>query len=299
MNNLSPIILFVYNRPEHTQRTIESLLKCNFASDSTLYVFSDAAKNNSEKAKVDLVRNYIHSAEGFKKIIVEEAETNKGLASSVITGVSKVLLDNKSAIVLEDDLVFSVHFLEFMNEAIKAFETDKYIFSISGYSFPIKIPKSYHNDVFISHRSSSWGWATWRDRWEKADWSNSYFNEILKNKNFQKKFNRAGNDYSPMLFKQLYRRINSWAIRWAYVQMINNAYTLFPIKSLVKNIGLDGSGTHSTKRKRYVVDLEDFNPKNGIGEKLNLDEEINSRIRKLNSLSVYRRIRNFISYGIY
>ncbi len=299
MYNLSPIILFVYNRPEHTKQTVESLLQCKLANESVLYIFSDAPKTDEQKSKVDQVRKYIHCINGFKEIIIEESSVNKGLANSVIYGVSKIFESHESVIVLEDDLIFSSKFLEFMNEALKKYKDDKNIYTISGYSFPIQMLKEYRKDVYLSCRSSSWGWGTWKDKWGKAEWDNSFFSEILNNKKLQNKFNRAGNDYSPMLIKQLKGVIDSWAIRWAYIQMKNEAHTLFPIKSLVRNIGLDGSGTHSKKRKRYVVNLEDFNPDLSFSDELKINEDINKKIRKLNSLSIYRRFRNFISYGIF
>lgn len=299
MNNLSPIILFVYNRPDHTKQTVESLLQCKLASKSSLYIFSDAPKTDEQKSKVDQVRKYIHCINGFKEIIIEESSVNKGLANSVIYGVSKIFESHESVIVLEDDLKVSSYFLNFMNEALKKYKDDKNIYTISGYSFPLQMLKEYRKDVYLSYRSSSWGWGTWKDKWGKAEWDNSFFSEILNNKKLQNKFNRAGNDYSPMLIKQLKGVIDSWAIRWAYIQMKNEAHTLFPIKSLVRNIGLDGSGTHSKKRKRYVVKLEDFNPDLSFSDELKINEDINKKIRKLNSLSIYRRFRNFISYGIF
>lgn len=299
MENLSPIILFVYNRPEHTRRTIESLLNCKYASQSNLYVFSDAPKNETAKTKVAEVRKFIHSIDGFNKIIIEENKENKGLAESVISGVSKVLQNHESVIVLEDDLVFSPNFLDFMNKALNKFKDDESVFTVSGYSFPIKVPKDYDKDIYLGYRSSSWGWATWKYKWNKAVWEKSYFSKIIEDSHLKGKFNRAGNDYSPMLIKQLKGVIDSWAIRWAFNQSMTNAYTLFPRKSLVKNIGLDGSGTHSKKRKKYVVELNDFNPALEFDSKLEINEEINNRIKNLNSLSIYRRIRNFISYGIF
>ena len=125
MYNLSPIILFVYNRPEHTKQTVESLLQCKLANESVLYIFSDAPKTDEQKSKVDQVRKYIHCINGFKEIIIEESSVNKGLANSVIYGVSKIFESHESVIVLEDDLIFSSKFLEFMNEALKKYKDDK------------------------------------------------------------------------------------------------------------------------------------------------------------------------------
>ena len=298
-SNLAPIILFVYNRPEHTRLAIESLKNCKLASKSILYIFSDAPKNENNQEQVKSVRKQISNLNGFKEVIIEYAKQNKGLAKSVIEGVSSILEKYESAIILEDDLLLSESFLEYMNKALFEAKSIDQIFTVSGYSFPVKIPTDYKHELYLGFRSSSWGWGTWAAKWMKANWESNYFEDILSNRKLQKRFNRAGNDYTPMLIKQLNGKIDSWAVRWAYNQMMNNAYTLFPKKSLVKNIGLDGSGTHSKKRKRYVVELNDFMPDFNSLNELELNEEINRRIKKLNSLSIYRRFRNFISFGIY
>ena len=146
----APIILFVYNRPEHTKRTIESLSKNSLAKESVLYIFSDAAKNDDAQLQVNTVRRYIASLTDlnyFSTVIIETAKKNNGLANSIIMGVTSIMKKHGRAIVLEDDLLCSSDFLDFSNQSLNFYENDKTIGSISGYS-PLKtLPEHYKEDV--------------------------------------------------------------------------------------------------------------------------------------------------------
>src|SRR5689334_19947926 len=116
--NLAPITLFVYNRPEHTRRTVEALLKNELAAESDLFIFSDAPKKPESDESVRMVRDYIHAITGFKSVTIIERDRNWGLADSIIDGVTSVVNQYGRIIVLEDDLVVSAHFLEYMNTAL-------------------------------------------------------------------------------------------------------------------------------------------------------------------------------------
>lgn len=246
-DNLSPIILFVYNRLDHTRQTVEALQKNELAPESTLYVFADGAKEDAtaeQRQKVQDVRDYIHTITGFKKIIIEEASRNKGLANSVITGVTKVINDYGKVIVVEDDIVTNPFFLRFMNDCLDVYEKREDIFMIGGHSCNINLPWWYRKDIYIAHRSNSWGWATWVDRWGKADWNVSGFESLKNNPKGISRFNRGGMDMFPMLKAQLEGKIDSWAIRWDYCMYKNDAYCVFPVRTLDYNVGFDGSGVH-------------------------------------------------------
>ena len=255
--NLAPIILFVYNRPEHTKKTVDALKVNQLASDSLLYIYSDGNKNQKDKNSVEEVRKYISSISGFKEVKITLREKNIGLADSVISGVTEIINQYEKAIVLEDDIVTSPYFLKFMNEALEFYKDDKRIHSISGYNFPIKIPKSYQNKIYLSPRPSSWGWATWKNRWGKVDWKICDYDEFVNNKERIKKFNQGGDDLTRMLKKQMSGKINSWAIRWAYAHYQGKGYCLFPVSSFVKNIGADSSGVHTKKTNRFSVNAND------------------------------------------
>lgn len=265
---VAPIVLFVYNRPWHTQKTVEALQKNDLASESDLYIFADGPKKDAteeQKEKIRQVREYIHNISGFKSITICEKDSNNGLANSVITGVTEIINKFGKVIVVEDDIVTSRYFLKVMNEALDFFEKDEKIFSVSGYNYPtktMKIPNSYKNNIYLSYRHGSWGWGTWKNRWESVDWEVVDFKEFCENIELQKTFNRGGADMSGMLKAQMEGKIDSWAIRFDYSLFKNNCFCVRPIKSLVINIGFDNSGTHTGENPKWITILDNsWNPK--------------------------------------
>jgi len=295
--NLSPIVLFVYNRPEHTQRTVESLLKNILASESRLFVFSDGAKNEEDTQKVRTVRDYIKTIKGFGRIEIVLRDKNFGLANSVISGVNEIFKQNDQVIVMEDDIISSPSFLTFMNKALAFYQDNKSIYSISGYPYPIKIPNTYKKDVFISYRASSWGWGTWKDRWEKVDWEVKDFNKFISDKKAPELFDRGGQDLTPMLKAQMKGHVDSWAIRLGYALFKNNAYCLYPVTPLCKNIGTDKSGTHSSSSNKLDVELQESDKEFVLSRDLELNEDIVKKIQKLFKLTLIRKIINFIQFS--
>ncbi len=244
---LAPIALFVYNRPEHTRRTVESLRANTLACQSDLFVFSDAAKKESATAAVEAVRKFIRTIDGFNSVTIIERERNYGLANSIIGGVSDVCNKFGRVVAIEDDLLTTADFLTFMNQALDRFADEPKIFSVSGFNFAIGAPEHYPFDAFYSYRSSSLGWGTWKSRWQKADWSVSDYNNFCADRNQQELFNRGGKDLSDMLASQMAGRIDSWAIRWAYTHFKQHGLALLSLRSRVFHIGADGSGTHTRR----------------------------------------------------
>ncbi|MDZ4532469.1 glycosyltransferase [Bacillus cereus] len=256
---LAPVIIFVYNRPEHTIQTIEALAKNGLARESNIFIFSDAAKNEESVEKVKVVRNYIDGVEEkkyFKSLTITKAEGNKGLAKSVIHGVSEIISKYGKVIVLEDDLITAPDFLTYMNDALDYYCNLDKVWSISGYNIPIAFPKDYKSEVYYSYRGCSWGWATWKNRWDQVDWDVKDYAEFKSSRRLKNQFNRGGRDMANMLDSQMEGIIDSWAIRWCYAQSKKNLLTVYPVKSRVKNIGLDGSGTHSGITSHYNVEID-------------------------------------------
>jgi len=296
LENLAPIVLFVYNRPEHTKRTVESLLNNTLASKSTLFIFSDGAKNSKDSKNVEEVRNYIRTIKSFDKIEIIEKEKNFGLANSVIVGVTEVISLFGKVIVLEDDMISSPYFLKYMNEVLNYFEDNQRIFSVTGYTFPIKIPENYKHPLYLSPRSSSWGWGTWENRWEKADWDVQGFQNFINDKSQVESFNRGGDDLTRMLKNSISGKVDSWSVKWTYTHFQNNAYCVYPVKSRIKNIGADSSGVHTSKTNKFDVDLENNDVElNGIKD-LQPNKEILLNFRKFfrrNILnSVIQKLKN-------
>lgn len=244
---MSPICLFVYKRYDTTKQMLESLMACPECSESDLYVFMDAARSEKDIEEVTRVRSLFDGLEVFRHVETFPADTNKGLARSVIEGVSYVLQKKDDIIVLEDDLVVAPDFLSFMNEALKVYKNRSDIWSISGYTPNLEdIDQSKSNGVFLVPRAQCWGWATWRDRWQTVDWEVGDFEEIAKSKVMQDNFNRGGDDLFRTLKMERRGRIESWAVRWAYAAAKNNMFTVNPMQSKVKNIGVEISDNHKS-----------------------------------------------------
>lgn len=290
----APIILFAYNRPEHLLRTLESLRKCRLSGESEIFIFSDGPKSAAEGRKISEVRRIAGQAEGFKAVSTAESPVNKGLSKSVIEGVSSVIATRGRAIVLEDDLEFSSGFLEYVNAALDFYEKEKKIFSISGYSLPVEMPENFKDSLYFIPRCSSWGWATWQDRWEKADWSVADFKEFIKDKPARDKFDSGGSDLTDMLEKQMTGKIDSWAIRWNYAHYKNNALSVIPVKSKVRNTGCDGSGTHIPSTNRYFSQLDDSEKTVVFPVDINENQQISDNIRAFYNKSIRRRIKRFL-----
>lgn len=241
--NLAPIAFFAYKRPEHTRRSLESLAKNHGAESSELFVFCDGIKKPEDKEAIQQVRNVVRSQQWCGKVHIIEREQNMGLAKSVIHGVTDLCGKYGRVIVLEDDLILSPFFLEYMNKALDFYEAESEIIQISGHMFPVKLTSA--NDTVLLPFTTSWGWATWKRAWQHFDPEMSGYKLLSNNRKLKYKFNLNNSyPYFNMLESQINGDIDSWAIRWYLSTFIINGLTLYPIRTLVENIGFDGSGTH-------------------------------------------------------
>ena len=239
--------------PNHTRKTVEALQKNELASKSMLFIYSDAAKNMAAEDKVNEVRDYINTIDGFKKVTVIKRENNWGLANSIIDGVTKIVNEYGKIIVLEDDLVTSTYFLKFMNDALDFYENNKEVVCIHGYQYPLK-DSSHLPDTFFIKGADCWGWATWTDGWIIFETEGKKLLKELQTKKLQREadFNNSF-AYTKMLKDQIKGKNNSWAIRWYMSAFLKNKLTLYPKKSLVQNIGFDNSGTHSNLTEHFFI----------------------------------------------
>ena len=294
-NKIAPVVLFVYNRPKHTYKTLENLSKAVWAKETHLFIYSDAPRDKEESGNVNKVREIIKEYEKenskFLSVDVCYAEKNKGLATSIIHGVTEIIEKYDKVIVLEDDLIVSKDFLVYMNNALEFYEDDAKIWSISGYSFPMRALKKYEHDIYYAGRGSSWGWATWKDRWSTVDWDVSDYESIKFNIRNRIDWGKWGQDMPFMLDANIYGLNHSWAIRWCYTQWKQKKYTVYPKISRVVNGGTDGSGTNYKKNiNKYNTVLND---QNNIGcnfEYLNENQRIRREFRKryMNPISVIK-----------
>lgn len=250
----APIILFVYNRPDHTIRTLQALENNTLASESELFIYSDAPKNAQATVAVEQVREIIKRNWKFKQIHLILRDSNCGLAANVIDGVSKIVKQHGRVIVLEDDLVTSPYALDYFNDALERYQQKDQVMQISGYGYPVKDLESLP-ETFFFRVANSWGWATWERAWNHFnpdiyDLTDDFTAEQIHQFSIEGKEN---------FWKQVQEfkagKINSWAIRWYASVFKNNGLVLYPRNSLTQNIGNDGSGTHTAAETTYQVVL--------------------------------------------
>ena len=256
MQNFAPIALFVYNRPQHTERTIKFLKQNLLASESRLFIFSDGAKTGADEAKVAEVRELLKTVDGFKSVEIIESDTNMGLAEAIISGVSKLVGTYKQVIVFEDDLISSPHTLRYFNEALNRYRDEEQVMHIGAYMYPLKNNKL--PETFFYRAATSWGWATWERAWQHFE---PDIDTLLSQFNGTKR--HAFSIENTMNFWKQMRDFkkgvnNSWAIRWYASIFLKGGLTLNPSQSLVNNIGHDGTGIHSGINDIYNVII---NPK--------------------------------------
>ena len=256
MQKFAPIALFVFNRPEHTRRTLKFLQQNLLADESRLFIFSDGAKNLKDQEKVNEVRELIKKVEGFKEIEIVNRQENMGLANSIIAGVTQLVKEYGKVIVFEDDLITSPYTLQYFNDALKRYENEEKVMHIGSYMYPLKSGKLL--ETFFYRAATSWGWATWERAWNhfepNIDTLISQFNK--------EKISQFSAEGSMNYWKQMKEfksgRNNSWAIRWYASIFLQRGLTLNPSHSLVHNIGHDGTGIHSRINDIYNVSI---NPK--------------------------------------
>jgi hypothetical protein len=253
MQNLAPIALFVYNRPDHTRRTISYLQQNLLADESRLFIFCDAAKTDADKAKVEQVRQLAQEVSGFKSIKVILRDHNLGLAESIISGVTQLVYEYGKVIVFEDDLLSSPHTLQYFNDALTKYANHEQVMHIGAYMY--NLPDKNLPEAFFYRAATSWGWATWARAWKNFEPDV----DTLINQFDTLKIARFSIEGKMNFWKQIEQfkagKNNSWAIRWYASIFLKNGLTLNPSQSLIQNIGHDGTGVHSNNEDIYHVQM--------------------------------------------
>lgn len=240
---LAPIALFVYNRPLHTRQSVQALLANPEACDSDLYVFSDGPKNDQAVQQVDEVRRLMETVTGFRRVEIVRRPRNLGLSASIVGGVGALCNEFGRAIVVEDDLLVSPGFLAFMNNALARYAESPEVMQVSGYMFPVAVDRSA--EAMFLPLISCWGWATWKRAWDLYDPDMRAFANLEQDRALRRRFDLDGAyGYFDMLRRQRSGAIDSWGVRWLLSVFMRNGLVLYPPRTMVDNIGFDGSGTH-------------------------------------------------------
>jgi glycosyltransferase involved in cell wall biosynthesis len=245
----APIALFAYDRPGHLKRTLDALAANEFAPESDLIVFADGPRGERDEEGVAQVATVLAEAPAaFRSVTVHRRTTNRGLAGSIIEGIDLVLEEHDRIIVMEDDLITAPWFLRFANDALRIYENRDDVISVSGHSYPIEgLPETYFRSG-----ADCWGWATWKRGWSLFRPDGAALLSELRGRGLENEFDLDGScHYTNMLEEQVRGENDSWAIRWQASARLAGKFTLYPSRTLVHNIGHDGSGTHSGTTSVY------------------------------------------------
>jgi hypothetical protein len=254
----SPIALFVYKRPEHTLRVLTALQKNPQAAASTLFVFCDGPREGAgqeERDAIQRVRDIAGAQPWCGDVRLVTRRENMGLAASIVDGVTRVVGEYGKIIVLEDDLVTSPGFLAYCNAALELYADDERVMHIAGYMYPqLRLPFTQRlPDTFFSTFMSCWGWATWKRAWEHFNPSAASLLDSIRSAHAMTRFDLDGNTRSMsfQLEKNASGALRTWAIKWYASIFLADGLCLFPGRSLVRNIGNDGTGTHTDRTDIY------------------------------------------------
>lgn len=243
------IAIFAYNRDEHLFRTLEGLH--HNKEVEKIYVFQDGLKCEQHREGWEKTRGIIENIDWCKVKKFYSTE-NKGLACSIVNGINRVMEENEAVVVLEDDCVPSTNFMAFMTQCFYKYKDNKEIYSVSGYSWPIELEKNEY-DIYFTGRISSWGWGTWKDRWTKYIKDKEMIYRLRNDRDKSIQLDLWGNDLEEMCMDNINGKNDSWAVYWALKVIEDGGWCINPYKSLIQNIGMDGTGVHCGETKNYDV----------------------------------------------
>lgn len=296
----APVVIFAYNRADKLRGCVESLALADGHEAAEVHIYADGEKGEDDREATALVGAYLDSlvaVHPFMSLKVTKREKNVGLSANVISGVSEVMGEYGRAIVLEDDLLITGDFLTFMNEAMDYYEEDQRVWSVTGYSEPLKSLEEYDHDIYYGYRGCSYGWGTWKDRWDTVDWDMKRYDEVMNDRRLRRRFERGGRDMTRILKDQKAGIVDSWAIRWCLSQSLQDRYTVYPKHSFITNTGGDGSGTHQIISKHFNDNRHTYGEKMVL-EHLKPDESISGEFYRVHSDIIKRAFRSMNIRGI-
>lgn len=253
-SDLCPVGVTTYIRFDHLRQCVEALQKNSLARRSHVFFYSDGPRPGDEE-KVARVRDYLHNVDGFGDVTIVERDRNLFLENN--RSGRQELLDKFGQIIwLAEDIVTAPGFLTFMNEAMNFYRDDDRIISVTGYTPPIRVPRGHKGDAIALGRFNAWGLGLWRDKHSRIQ-QNLNIEECERNLDrpvFVRKLCSNGNDILRMLQMDLRGEMDAVDVKIMYQQALNGWLTISPRRSLVQNIGHDGSGVHCGPTTMFDID---------------------------------------------
>lgn len=240
---LAPVAVFAFRRLDLLRRTLRALEACDGFAESPVHVFSDGPRAGSpdDAMRVEELRAWAGRWCRRHGATLHESSGNRGLRASITSGVTSLLGDHPSVIVLEDDIVVSPAFIVFMNQGLRAYRDRDDIMHLSGHFVP---HRERLKPVGLLRVPSSWGWGTWARAWRHySDDAARLLAEIRKADVHA--FNINGSyPYLDELARNASGELDTWAVRWYASMFLRNGLAAYPAKSFARNIGFGTDGTN-------------------------------------------------------
>lgn len=250
MNNFAPVLICTLNRHVHFKRCVESLAACTNAEKTDLFIGFDYPLKEAHWEGYEIIKAYLPSIKGFKTVNIVSRTKNFGIAQN-FSSMRNYVFERYSRLILsEDDNVFAASFLDFVNKGLSVYEDRKDIFSVAGYNSPYPIPDWYKYDAYLNMTYGAWGVGIWRDKWENVIWSLENYNTMLSKREIYN-FIKRSTYFDTFLKVRDTGELLGDVFLTIYL-LHNKMYSVFPVKSRVRNTGHDGSGAHGGYSSLYI-----------------------------------------------
>lgn len=243
----SPVVLFLFNRPDHTERVLRQI---RAAQPKTLIVFADGPRtgNASDPQSCEAARAKVNLLVDWEPDLhLHYSPHNLGCRERVRSGIELTFERFDRAIFLEDDCVPSLSFFRFCDELLAHYEHTPQVGTISGNQF-VSRPSAPSESYRFSKYNHTWGWATWRRAWSHYDFAMSRWPELKAQKWLHTLFAdplEAG--YWENIFDSTHRGDHSiWDYQWQYSSWLHHLLCIVPHQNLVTNVGHGNDATHTS-----------------------------------------------------
>jgi hypothetical protein len=241
------VALFVFNRPECTQRVFDAIAK---ARPARLLLTADGPRPGKpgDAEACRQVREIVSHVDWPCEVSTNFAESNLGCQERMISGMNWVFSLVEEAIILEDDCLPDPSFFPFCAELLEKYRGDARVAAITGTNLVEKYLKT-DASYFFSQRGGNWGWATWRSAWQRFDRHLSDWPQLRREGFLLELFGDSKpTAYWTAVFDDMHanKGRNAWDYQWVYTNLKNNALTIVPRVNLITNIGFGPGATHTT-----------------------------------------------------
>lgn len=257
----TPVLFLIFNRLETAVLVFEEIRK---AQPNQLFIAADGPRkdNENDQIKCAEVRNQIMNGIDWPCEVKTLFRTeNYGCGQAVSQAITWFFEQVEQGIILEDDCLPNQDFFRFCDELLRKYAKDESIASVSGSNLLGKY-KIKNESYFFAH-GGIWGWATWKRAWAMYDFSMPGWGETEILKKIRK--NISGDNWYNFyfsMFNSTYNKvIDTWDAQWFYTILVNDKLTINPTVNLVKNIGFNMDGTHTSKNDGKISPLKHYDIK--------------------------------------